>query len=360
MKLRTLVITVAVLAALSLAAYLANRPAPEPVADARVGKPLLGADIVAKAAGIVVSDQGKKVELSRNADGTWLDISYYGFPADMEKIARLVQDLNEAKIDRFVTSNPDRIARLDFKDSAIVLTDAAGRDLWNLQLGKTPDSGNGRFLRFGSEPIAFFSGLHVWLDTDAKGWADARLVVLKPDDVASLSIPLDGAPAVEVTRAKKDAPWTAAAPAGRKLAADKVAALLTTLTSLRFTETVDPKDPAVAAAAPHMRPFKLTAFDGRTLTLSIGRTPEAKKPRAQAVKAKAETDAKAAGAPAEAKAAAEDETIPPGPVFASVASSDAHAVINAMMKRRAFEVDEYVYTGLPAKADDLFEADKPK
>jgi len=30
------------------------------------------------------------------------------------------------------------------------------------------------------------------------------------------------------------------------------------------------------------------------------------------------------------------------------------------MKRRAFEVDEYTFTGLPQKADDLFEAEKAK
>src|SRR5580704_16414209 len=176
MKLRTLIITVAVLAILSVAAYLLNRPEPAPVADIRVGKSVLDSDTASKAAALSISDQGKKVELARNPDGTWQVTSYFGLPADFEKISRLVQDLNEAKVDRFVTSNPDRLSRLEFKDSKVVLGDGAGKEVWSLTLGKTAESGNGRFIRFDDEPKAFFSGLHVWLDTDAKGWANAQLV----------------------------------------------------------------------------------------------------------------------------------------------------------------------------------------
>ena len=363
MKLRTLVLTVALLAALSVIAYVRNRPEPAPAMDPRVGKPLLDSDTVGRAAAIVISDQGKKVELTRTADGTWIVPSYYGMPADVDKISHLVQDLNESKVDRFVTSSPDRIARLDFKDSFIALTDASGKEIWNLGFGKTPDSGNGRFVRFGKEPIVFFSGLHVWLDTDAKGWADARLVTVKPDDIASVEIPIEGGPAVVASRAKKDASWTAPAPAGKKLVADKVASLVTTLTSLRFTDTVDAKDPLSSEAAKHMRTFKLTTFDGKTLTVSLGRKPEEKKPRPAVPPAKVEpsVEAKAADAAGEPRPVMPDtETVPAGPVFAAVSSSDAHAAVNDLMKRRAFEVDDYTFTGLPQKPDDLFEADKAK
>lgn len=361
MKLRTLAIAVALLAALSVVAYLGNRPESAPVADPRVGKPLLDAETLGRATGIAVSDQGKRIELVRSADGTWRVPSYHDFPADVEKIARLAQDLNESKVDRFVTSNPDRIARLEFKDSSIALTDASGKEIWNLGLGKTPDSGNGRFVRFGAEPVAFFSGLHVWLETDAKGWADAKIATAKPDEVASIEIPLDGGP-VTVSRTKKDAPWTAAAPAGRKLLADKAASLLTTLTSLRFTDTVDPKDPSAKEAERYMRTFKLTTFDGKTVVVALGRKPEEKRPKAPAApdKAEAPDKAKPADAAAAKPPAPEMETVPAGPVFVAVSSSDPRAAVNDLMSRRAFEVEEYAFTGLPQKADDLFEAEKAK
>ncbi len=367
MKLRTLVITVALLAALSLVAYLENRPQPERAADPRVGKPLLDSDTVAKAASLSISDQGKKVDLARNADGTWRVPSYYDLPADFGKISHLVQDLNEAKVDRFVTSNPERLAHIGFGASSISLGDASGKEIWSLTFGKAADAGNGRFIRFGNEPEAFFSGLHVWLDTDAKGWADARLVTVKPDDVAKVEIPFDGVAAVVAVRAKKDAPWTAQAPEQRKFAAEKITVLLSSLTSLRFNETLDANDPSAAEAAHHARFFRLTTFDGKTLTVSLGRKPEEKRLKAPAptpTPAPTEAPGAAAKPPAakadEKPAAPEMETLPAGPVFAVVTSSDPAAPVNAMMKRRAFQVDEYLFTGLPQSPADVFEAEKAK
>lgn len=363
MKIKTLLITVALLAVLSAAAYIANRPQAAPPADPRVGKPLLDSATVARAARISISDKGKTVELARSADGAWRVASYYDLPADFDKISHLVQDLNEAKVDRFVTSSPGRLAHMEFADSVIALADASGRDIWSVTFGKTPESGNGKFIRFGQEPAAFFSVMHVWLDTDAKGWADARLVTLKTDDVAKVEIALVGEAPVTASRSKKDAPWSAQAPAGRKLAADKVASLVSTLTSLRFSDTTAVDDPSAAEASQHMRAFKLTTFDGRTLTVALGRKPEEKKPAAPQAPAPASQPAPSPTAPArdEAKPAEPQvETIPAGPVFASIASSDPHAPINELMKKRAFQVDDYTFTGLPQKSDELFEPERGK
>jgi hypothetical protein len=364
MKIRNLALAVALLAALSVAAYLSNRPRPAPSADPRVGRALLDPDTVSKAAGILVADQGKKVELARAPDGAWRVSSYYDLPADFDKISRLVQDLNEAKVDRFVTASPERLSRLEFKDSRIALSDSGGKEIWSLTLGKSSDSGSGRFIRFGDEPRAFFSGMHVWLDTDAKGWANAQFPSVKPDDVARVEVPFDGGTAVVVSRTKKDAPWTAAeAPAGRKLLAEKVSSLLSTLTTLRFSDTADVKDPAAAEAQKHMRTFRLTTFGGTTLTVSLGRKPEEKKLKPPVPDAKEPLAALAKGADAKPEAkpiTPEFETIPAGPVFVEISSSESKAPVNELMKRRAFQVEEYSFTALPQKADELFETEKAK
>jgi len=364
MKIRNLALAVALLAVLSVVAYLANRPQPAPPADPRVGRALLDPDTASKAANIVVADQGKKVALARAPDGTWRVSSYYDLPADFDKIARLVQDLNEAKVDRFVTANPERLSRLEFKDSRIALADAGGKELWSLTLGKSSDSGNGRFIRFGDETKAFFSGMHVWLDTDAKGWASAQLLSVKPDDVAKVEVPFEAGAPVVVSRTKNDAPWTAAeAPAGRKLLAEKVSSLLSTLTSLRFSDTTDPKDASAAEAQKHMRTFRLTTFAGTTLTVSLGRKPEEKKLKPPVADAKEPLAALAKGADAKPEAkpiTPEIETIPAGPVFVEVSSSESKAPVNELMTRRAFQVEEYSFTALPQKADELFEAEKAK
>lgn len=364
MKIKTLAIAVALLAVLSLVAYLGNRPGAPAATDPRVGKPVLEPDTAAKAFRITVSDKGKSVEVDRQADGTWRVASYYDLPADFDKVARLVQDLNEAKVERFVTSSPERLSHMEFADSSIALGDASGKEIWSVTFGRTPDTGNGKFIRFGKEQQAFFSDLHVWLDTDARGWADARLVTLKPDDVARVEVPFEGGFEVVATRAKKGDPWTAKAPAGKKLDGDKVATLVSTLTSLRFNDTSATDDPAAVEASHHLRSFKLTAFDGTAITVALGRKPEEKRPKpakAEPAKAKAAAKDESKTDKAEAKPAEpEFETIPAGPVYAFVHSSDAHAEINAMMKKRAFLTDDYTFSGLPQKPDELFEAEKAK
>ena len=106
----------------------------------------------------------------------------------------------------------------------------------------------------------------------------------------------------------------------------------------------------------------MTTFGGQTVTVALGRKPEEKKLKPPV----ADKDALASLAkPADTKAdtkpiTPEYDTVPAGPVFAAVSSSDPKAPINDMMGRRAFEVDEYAFTGLPQKADELFEAEKAK
>ena len=58
--------------------------------------------------------------------------------------------------------------------------------------------------------------------------------------------------------------------------------------------------------------------------------------------------------------APEFETVPAGPVFVSVAHSDgATAPVNAMMQKRAFQISDYTFTGLPQKAEEMFEPAPP-
>jgi hypothetical protein len=184
MKLKTLIVSVVILALLSGIAYWANRPETSVESDARVSKTLVEASAVDKAAKIRISDQGKTVVLERQTDGSWHDASYYDMPADFSKLSSLVGDLTSAKIQRLVTTNPARLSRLEFKDTKVDLLDASDRTILSLVLGKNADSG-GRFLRFGDESKAYLAILTAYIDADPKNWADAQLLSVKPDDVAS-------------------------------------------------------------------------------------------------------------------------------------------------------------------------------
>jgi hypothetical protein len=57
--------------------------------------------------------------------------------------------------------------------------------------------------------------------------------------------------------------------------------------------------------------------------------------------------------------APEFETIPAGPVFVFISHSDSSAPVNAAMQKRAFQISEYTFTGLPQKTEELFEPAAP-
>lgn len=375
MKLKSIVRTIAILAALSAVAFFATRPTPAPVADTRIGQPLADRAIVEKATTLRLNDQGKTVTLVRQADATWKVASYHDFPADFSKLATFIGSLTDAKLERLVTSSPARIALLEFKDTKIELLDATDKELWSVTLGKNPDTGSGRYVRYGAEAKAFLASLSAYLDTEPKNWANTELLALKVDDVAKIEIPFVAANASEptsltVSRATKDAPWTAEkTPDGQKLKADKISAVLSSLSSIRFSETNDLTDANAVAAKATERLFKIETFDKKVLKIALGRKPEEKKlkpitPPAEGQSAlsslgtaadmlKKDADGKPAD-PAK-PIAPEFETIPAGPVFVSIASSDASASVNALMQKRAFQISDYTFTSLPQKSDELFE-----
>lgn len=378
MNLRNLSLTVAVLAALCAVAWFLQRPAAPASADPRIGQPVLFPALATSAVKFRLTDQGRTVELTRAEDGTWIVPGYHDFPADFTKFSRLIDDLTAAKIQRLVTTRPERLARLEFKDTTLGLFDATGKELWQVTLGKTADGG-GRFLRHGAEAKGYLANLTLYPDSEPKNWADTTLLNLKPDDLAAVEIGFAeaGAPAVTARRAKKEEAWADSdTPAGKRLKTDRIASLLSSITSLRFTDTTAPDDANAAAARAHSRTLKLTTFDGKTLTISLGRKPEEKKPKAAPPAGEPATPP-AASAPATPESTAtagaekpkepEFETIPAGPVFAFITHSDEKAPINEMMKQRAFQIGEWTYTGLPDSAADLWEdappsappADKP-
>lgn len=379
MRIKSLAATTATLAAVSGLVWFLNRPLPPPSADSRIGQPLASTRVIEQAAKLRISDQGKSVTVVRQADGSWRVPGYYDMPADFSKITGLIGNLTEAKIERLVTSNAERIARLEFKDTKIDLLDSADHELWSVTLGKTPDAGGGRFVRFGPEPKAFLASLNAWLDTEPKNWANSELLSLKADDIAKIEIPFAEGGAVTVTRAKKDEAWTSAkTPAGQKVKADRISSLLSSLGSLRFTETTDLTDAGFAAAKANERRFKLETFDHKVIQISLGRKPEEKKLKPPAPSTDGKTGPASLGSIADlGKAAAqpkgeekkaddtkplapEYETIPAGPVFFTVVHSDGEkSPVNALMAKRAFQISDYTFTGLPQKPDELFEAAPP-
>lgn len=378
MKLKTLVIVVVLLAAAAALVQFTSRPKAVRAADRRVGAPLVDSATAEKAARISISDQGKTVRLAKQADGSWQVPDYYDFPADFRKLSTFVGELTGAKIEQLVTVNPERIARLEFKDTKIELRDGADKILADITLGKTAEAG-GRFVRFGEEPRAYRATLSAYLDADPKSWAQADLLPVKAEDIAKVEIDFAGASPVVATRATKEDDFSVATPpAGQKLNSQKITSLLSSLGSLRFSETTELADPGVQAAKEHQRSVKLTTFDGKTWSVALGRKPEEKRVKPEVPGTDGKTGPAALGTLAAVNAAGENaasaatpatpaaplpgalakpeiETIPAGPVYAFVSSSDPVASVNQMGAKRALQVYEYASNSIPEKPADLFE-----
>jgi hypothetical protein len=378
MNIKSLVIIVAVLAALSATVYFVNRPKPAPSQDARVGQPLVETKSLEALGKLTITDQGKSVTVAKQSNGTWTVPAYHDFPADFQKLSNFINELSNATIEQFVTGRPEKLARLEFKDTQIRLADSNDKPLVELTLGKNAEAG-GRFVRFGNEQKGYRAKLNAWLDAEAKNWADTSLVSLKADDVSKVEITFtEGAPVI-ASRAKKEDPFTAEnTPDGQQLAANKITSAISSAGSLRFSETTDLADANAVAAKQNARTVKFTTFDGKTVTVVLGRKPEQKIIKPPAPKTDGTTGpaalgsvaelAKKEGAAADTKdgktdapavpklAEPETETIPAGPVFAFVTHSDAGAPVNGLMSKRAFQVYEWAFTSLPQKREELFEA----
>ena len=378
MKLKTLVVTVLVLAAVALGVYIARRPEAPKSADARLSQPLVDRATIEKAQKLRLADAGKTVELARQTDGTWRVTSYHDLPVDFNKLSGFVGNLTDAKLQRLVTSNAERIGRLEFKDTKIELLDAADKPLVTVVLGKNAEVGGGRYVRFGDEQKAYLTNLSAWLDSESKNWANSELINVKPEDVAKVEIPFAEGGPITVSRAKKEDPWTAdKTPADQKVKADKVASVLSSIGNVRFSETTASDDSNVAPAKANLRTFKLTTFDNKTITVAMGRKPEEKKLKAPAdgksgpsalgsVSDLAKKLDKKEGEPAAGEEKKDDkplapefDTIPAGPVYVFITHGDASAPVNAAMQKRAYQISDYTFTGLPQKTDELFEPAPP-
>ncbi|HEX2101746.1 MAG TPA: DUF4340 domain-containing protein, partial [Candidatus Synoicihabitans sp.] len=329
------------------------------------GQPLLSAADAEKAARLTIADEGKTVEVVRQPDGTWQVASFHQLPADFNKLTRFVKDLTEAKIERLVTRNPESIARLQFKDTAITLADAEGTEIWSVHLGKNAEGG-GRFVRFGDEAKAYLSRLATWLDTTPRNWADSSLLAVKPEQVARFELSLPEGGSLIGERAKADEPFTAPGlPEGQQLRKSSVDAMLSSLTSLRFSDTTAPDDADAVAARAHERTVKLTTFDGATVTIALGRKPEQTVVKTAEPKPETSGPAAMVGSltgevkPEEAGPAkvaeTTTETIPAGPVFAQVTGDPKLAKLSGAASAVAFKVSDYVFTSLPKSVSELTE-----
>lgn len=342
MKLRPLILALAVLVpAAGLVWWLQTPPALPALADERVGQRLADPARIAAATRVRIIASGDKLELTRSAGDTWAvaeTASTPSLPADAERLNRLANDLVTPKIERLVSSRPEKIATYELDATSVTFLDDAGQTLLALHLGKTPEGG-GRILRYADEPRAYLARLNAVVDASAASWRNTALVSdLEAKDVASLSIGFSDTPGpVVLSRNAADQAWSStASPAGHQVKASFLNTQLSNLRSLRYTEVVSRVEPQLVAARIFPRDVLLTTFSGRTVRLSFSRTPEPAAP---------------------SDVASNPEGTPPAPrrIFVELSDSAASPTLATASKTHGFEIAEWAYSSLPANSADLFE-----
>lgn len=364
MNLKTLSISVLILAILSGIVAWLNRPIVATDADPRVGQSLL-ADIAANdAQALTLTRDGETVELKQDDQQNWRVTSYHDLPADEAKLRRLVQELADANIVRVVTRNPERAARLKLGDSSV--TFASNGSSSTLSFGKNAQRG-GRYLKLDDAEDApvYLTAATTFLDTTAKNWANAELTTFETDVIKQLEIEFAAGEQITITRHDADSDWQASGLAeDQRLRSAAVSSLLNQLSSLRFTETADPDDDDVRAAVENQSTFTLTTFADETLAIAMGRQPEQtiiKEDAVDPVAAVADLATSTEIAPDDAEDALEEmtETLPAGPVYVTLTGPATLVPLAEAQGKLAFQIADYIFTGLPTERAGLIENAPP-
>ena len=352
MNLKNLYISAGILAALAIITSFLKSSNNAPLLDERVGSSIVDASLLRNAAKIIVTDDGRTLTMiSDSEQNQWTLEEKHNLPIRYDRISRLAQSVTDAKLQRVVSENPDRIAGLGFDTgSSIRFIDSDGNDIVAIDLGKKTDNQR-QILRYQGEEKAFLANTTFSIDSNPDSWLEKALVSFEADDVTGIEAELQNGDTLSVTRDDADSDWQSEElPEGKILNQYSVEQIATRLAGLNFTATADKDDDAVTAARENSHSFDLSLKDGRSYRYTIGRQPEVT----------IEKSVEKEGEDGETTTEMETEVVlPEGPVYFFITAEDASDPVNGYMENSAFEVSSYQYTSLPSSTDSLL-SDAPE
>ena len=353
MNIKNLYISAGVLAILAIATSLFKKSDSAPLLDDRVGTAIVDSAALRDTAKIVVEmEDGSLSLVNQGESNLWLLEERFNLPVSYDRISQLAQNVSDAKLQRLVSENPERIATLGFETGErIRFVDKLGNDIVAFQLGKETENGR-QFMRYESEEKAFLVDTTFFINSSLDSWLEKKLVDFEADDVTAIEASLQNGDQITVTRENADSDWETddALPEGKILNQSSIGQIATRLSGLTFTATAETDDENVTAAKDNSHQFTLKLGNGDSYEYSIGRQPEVK----------VEKEVEKEGENGETTTEIEEEVVTPeGPVYYFITSSDNDHPINAYMNRAAFEASSYQFTSLPEAMDALL-ADAPE
>ncbi len=340
MKIGSLLITVIVLAILTIAGYmLRNSSLRSPVEDPRVGQPLLEREALAQLETIEISKDGDRVELQADEEGEWVVRTLYDLPVDFGKLSTFVQNIVDANIGRRITALPDRLERLDLDRGRVRLTSVDGDFLLDITYGKSLPGGGTAFL-LDQENTAYQATASPFLDANSTNWAAKTLYEFEADDVAGIQFFLADE-SWGVRREDKDKDFVSTTPSDERTPKQsEITSVINQFSNLRFTQ-VKERDEVEATeewkgAQNNARSLRFTLFSGESITVKMSRYE-----------------------PPPSEDEEEPTTSTAGQVtYLRISSSRADHPINRFMDELNFEASSYTFDNIPTEISEL--ADLPE
>jgi|GEM_PF-6893862 len=332
MRLKTLIFTVVVLAALvGAVVYLQQQKSSTQATDKDewVGKPVLTNEAVADIAEIYVLANGQACVIQRQED-EWVVPDRYGLPVDFAHLRRFIQNFTDAKIVRKVTANPEVMERFELTSNQVTFKSKDGVVIKELAIGKTSESGD-RFVQLGGDGPAYLMSFSGYIAGDPERWVKKDIPGIVPDTITEVVFELADGGQLVASRADAMAPFEIADVLSTETVDSTEVKNIVNEFAKMLATTVRPlDDPDAQAAKAHSRSITFRDAEGKAYTYSVGRSPAAS------------TDG-------------EDAASKSGPVFIFASGGDAafEAALQRSLARASFAVAEHYYTRLPSKRSDL-------
>lgn len=276
MKLKHLAIAVALLAVVAGGVWrFASRDTATAFApgEALAGKSLVDAGVLNDTTWIEVSERNGPSVAMIEEGKQWVLPEYYGIPVRFQKLADFTRTLREAKVDRFVTSNPERLERLDLGQATVSLKATGGDVLWEMQVGESGPAG-GHFIGLKDHEGAFLTSTRFFVDTTPANWAVKKPLDIDPDDISGVTIHFPDETRLRLVRSEPGGEFSAGdLDDGETLDRSRINRSLQSLVDATYREILPNDDPDVVGARENARRLTLTTFDGYDYNIAIGRRP---------------------------------------------------------------------------------------
>ncbi len=143
---------------------------------------------------IVIQREGEKTEIKRSFERGWEVSELAGYPADTNKIRKLLQEILEAKIIERKTDDSRFYGELGVKDpqdpgAKNTLFSMYGEDQWQLIIGKTSRKmDDARFVRIYGQDVVWLINRSLKVPEKALDWVDNLVLSLLAGDIREIKI----------------------------------------------------------------------------------------------------------------------------------------------------------------------------